>query len=209
MHAMQHRLIVMMLMLLPTASMFGQFKENLNTPDSIVARNLVWVPFDESTMGAQAGCGLGFAGVGIAIGLAASPTGGDAGGVAGGIAIFLGGTIAAMGLPEGIYLGGKWMGGNGSWWATLGGCLVGGLVGLVPNIFIKYGDFGVTAVVFAVGALSGGIAGYHLSASPIEREDHAGTTSLRRSPFVDKGMSPQEPRGIRQSVQITIVSIRL
>ena len=199
MHAITSTLIVAMLVPIITTSMAGQFKEGTNAPDSIAARNFLWVPFDGSTMGVQAACGLGFAGVGIAVGVAASPHGSDASGVQGGLALMLGAAIASFGLPEGIYLGGKWMGGNGNWWATAGGCIAGGLLALVPNIFIKYGDTGVTAVVFGVGALAGGITAYNLSASPIEGGNRAATSFLRPGPSVEKGML----------VRITIVSIRL
>jgi hypothetical protein len=141
--------------------------------------------------------------------LAASPKGGDASGVRGGIALFVGAALASIGLPEGIYLGGKWMGGNGGWWPTLGGCAAGGLLGLVPNIFVKYGDAGVTAVVLGIGALAGGIVGYNLSASPIDEGKKAAASYLQSSRSAGKGMPHLFPSVVSPSIQITILTIQL
>lgn len=192
-----------------TSPLFGQFKDTTNGLASIPTGNIVWAPFDKPTIWVQAGCGIGLAGAGIAIGYAATPKEGDASGVGTGMAEALGLTIAAIGLPLGTYLGGQWMGGNGGWWATLGGCIVGGCVGLVPNIFIKYDNATVTAIVFCVTAVAGGIVGYHLSASPVLDANGAGSSLRWFNPTDVKRSGDLALDTYRPNVRITVVSIRL
>jgi hypothetical protein len=192
-----------------SVSLFGQFKDTANVLPGIPAGHPGWSPFDGPTIWVQAACGIGFAGAGIALGYAAKPKEGDASGVGTGIAEALGLTIAAIGLPLGTYLGGQWMGGNGGWWATLGGCVVGGCVGLLPNIFIKYDNATVTAIVFCVTAVAGGIVGYHLTASPVSDEQGAGSTLRLFSPTDVKRSGDLALDISRPNVRITVVSIRL
>jgi hypothetical protein len=62
------------------------------------------------------------------------------------------------------------MGGNGSFWATLGGCAAGLLIGFIPNALNVNKNEAVSVVVFGLCAIGGGIAGYNLSSSPVYEE---------------------------------------
>ena len=142
---------------------------NLDT-DSIAAHNMLWKPFSGSTIAVQASGGIIFAAAGAGIGYLAAPQSGDASGVQGGLAFALGVTLVSIGLPAGIYIGGNLMGGNGSFWATLGGCAAGLLIGFIPNALNVNKNEVVSVVVFGLCAIGGGITGYNLTASPVYEE---------------------------------------
>ncbi len=107
-----------------TTLLFAQPKENTNQLDSIIAHNMLWKPFDEKTISVQAACGLGLAGTFITA-YAMRPKVGDASGVGGGLAALFVSMFGSIAIPTGEYYGGKWMGGNGSWWYTVGGTILG------------------------------------------------------------------------------------
>ena len=97
------------------------------------------------------------------------------------------------------------MGGNGSWWSTLGGCIVGGGLAFLP---IAGGD--KDAIIWiGIGALGGGITAYHLSASPVYEAGGIPTSSLQRRPNVETGLHALAPSMHQQNFQITVLSIKL
>ena len=136
-------------------------------PDSIAAQNILWKPFDKNTIVVQALGGILFAAGGAAIGYLATPKSGDASGVGGGLAFVLGVTLTSIALPTGIYIGGNIMGGDGGLWYTLGGCIAGLAVGFLPNTLNVKKNVNVSAVLFGLCTVGGGIAGYNLSASTV------------------------------------------
>lgn len=138
--------------------------------DSIAAQNMLWKPFSGNTIAVQVSGGLLFAAAGAGIGYLAAPQSGDASGVQGGLAFALGATLVSIGLPAGIYLGGNIMGGNGNFWATLGGCAAGLLIGFIPNALNVNKNDAVSIVVFGLCAIGGGVTGYNLTASPVYEE---------------------------------------
>jgi hypothetical protein len=85
------------------ASMLAQYMADTSVRDSIPARNLGWIPVDKAALWVQARTGIGFAAAGITVVYAASPKNGDPRGVATGMEIFLGATIASVGVPQGTY----------------------------------------------------------------------------------------------------------
>ena len=149
---------------------------NLKT-DSIAAQNILWKPFNTNTIVVQALGGSLLAAAGVAIGYLATPKSGDASGVGEGLAFALGVTLASIGLPTGIYIGGNIMGGNGNFWATLGGCAAGLLIGFAPNALNVNKNEAVSVVVFGLCTIGGGIAGYNLSASPVYEESEISSLS--------------------------------
>lgn len=153
---------------------------NLKT-DSIAAQNMLWKPFNTNTIVVQALGGILFTAGGAAIGYLTNPKSGDASGVGGGLAFALGVTLVSIGLPTGIYIGGNIMGGNGNFWATLGGCAAGLLIGFIPNALNVNKNEAVSVVVFGLCTIGGGIAGYNLSASPVYEEREI--SSFRKGPI--------------------------
>lgn len=152
--------------------------------DSIAAHNMLWKPFTTNTIVVQALGGILFAAGGAAIGYLATPKSGDASGVGGGIAFALGATLTSIALPTGIFLGGNIMGGNGGFWYTLGGCIVGLAVGFLPNTLNVEKNVNVSAVLFGLCTISGGIAGYNLSASPVyEKKEISSSTNVLIHPY--------------------------
>jgi len=192
-----------------TMSSFGQTKENTNQLDSIIAHNMLWKPFDEKTIGVQAACGLGLAGTFITA-YAMRPKVGDASGVGAGLAALFVSTFGSIAIPTGVYYSGKWMGGTGGWWYTVGGTILGGgTVGpLLALLFAPHGHFIDIAVAIAVGALGGGIAAYHLSATPIY-ETNVNSTYLPKSPLNnERRMCSLPPNIYQQSFQVTVLFLK-
>ena len=152
-------------------------------------------------MAVQAVSGIGLAAVSFAL-----LPGSHSEGLGAGIAIVLASMLGAASLPTGVYYSGNLMGGNGELWPTLGGCLVGGGLGVLPNIITGHGQVGPAAVRVGIGALAGAIAGYHLSASPIYEKDGTSSSLLKRKLTTDDTLSffnklrfnfsPQEGYGI-------------
>lgn len=138
-------------------------------PDSIDAHNILWKPFDLTTVGVQAVSGIGFAAAGFALGYLTKRKGGDASGLGEGLTILLASTLGAIALPTGVYFSGNWMGGNGGYWSTLGGGIVVGGLAILPIALAGRSDAGGQILV-VIAALGGGIAGYNLSASPVYEE---------------------------------------
>jgi len=193
---MKNKFILNFFLIVITVSLFGQENYNVHTicdlglnnlpydyyslplnysdqnPDSIAAHNILWKPFDLTTVGVQAVSGIGFAAVGFALGYLRKPKGGDASGVGGGLAILLASTLGAIALPIGVYFSGNWMGGNGGYWSTFGGSIVVGGLAILPIAIAGRSDV-VSQVLVVIAALGGGIAGYNLSASPVYEEKEA------------------------------------
>ena len=148
------------------------------TADSAV-NQLQWVPFDAATIGVQARVSLGGAAIvgGIAMGIAAgSVQNRGINSLAAGLTILIVGSVAtAVAIPTGVYYGGEWMGGNGSYaWTMIAGASASALTAL-PLVLRGDIKLGTLVTLFLVSGLTGSILGYHLSASPVYESDGGAT----------------------------------
>lgn len=138
--------------------------------DSTLLAPAVWKPFNVETIALQMTTGAVGAGLASALTMALlSETSGKAGspGFAASIIIFfVGSAVTAIAVPTGVYLGGEWSGGNGSFASTLfmglGFCAATLVVVPVPDT-----NFGILVAAYLVSNLVGSILGYNLSASPV------------------------------------------
>lgn len=103
-----------------------------------------------ATAGALGGIGAGLLGHALWNDQFAPPLGGTWFGASVGFAVL---------APIGVWLVGKWLDGNGSWWTTLVGDLVGAAVGAASVIF---GGPEATPVLFAL-PLAGSLIGYEMT----------------------------------------------
>jgi photosystem II stability/assembly factor-like uncharacterized protein len=141
-----------------------------------------WRPFDLPTMLIQIPTGFGG---GLVMGLAGGLLGAAIDGKNSAAAtIILGGGGAFFGVPAGVYFGGKWMGGNGTYGSTLlygYALLLGGalLTAAAPPL-------GVIVMVLSP------VLAYHLSASPVYQSDNSallGTTNTKLAGWPNSGPS--------------------
>lgn len=139
------------------------------------ARHLLWKPFDAKTIGTQILTGAAGAviGTGLLFGAYYLAFQGDVDLT--GFILFT--AASSLVFPTGVYLGGRWSGGNGSWlWTTIGSLGAGGLM-LVPNILANTGDMLMSYARVVVFAYAGAILGYHLSARPVYQSENANVTA--------------------------------
>ena len=139
--------------------------------DSLLSKK-PWKPFNTVTIAVQVPAGVAFgAAAGLAVGYLLFPRNsnlndlGDE--VLAGIAAV---AAAGVGVPSGVYFAGNWMGGNGSFSATLTWSGYGALGGIVLGSLTRSG------VVGGVVYLAGTIVGYHLSASQATSEQSSPPT---------------------------------
>jgi len=172
-------------------------------PDSSSAANIIWKPFDLPTVAVQTLGGSAFAAGVFALILSGS----DASGEGEGFAILGATVLGIFALPTGMYLTGNWMGGNGGYWSTLGGCVLGGGVAVLPIAIAGHSDTGGQVLVL-LAALAGGIAGYNLSASPVYKANESASFDLRTVPMLARGSYSMNTGFDHSSVQVTIFSMR-
>lgn len=84
---------------------------------------------------------------------------------------------AVIGVPTGIYLVGEACGGDGNYWATLGGTLAGAVVPTAFAVLASENDslWPVHLLLWTTLPLAGGVIGYELSQS----EPGSGTPAAR------------------------------
>jgi hypothetical protein len=128
----------------------------------------------------------GLGGLLLGVAAASTNTNNREGGFGIGAAI---GAIALVGAgllePVGVYLAGRWSGANGSYWATLGGDVVGIGAGvglglstlLIPKEYRKIPSYILIPIALAM-PLAGSIAGYELTTSY-----RAGTQTATKQAF--------------------------
>ncbi|MFA6234208.1 MAG: hypothetical protein WC824_08490, partial [Bacteroidota bacterium] len=138
-----------------------------------------WQPYDPLTMGMQALFGAVGGVAGAIAGYKLSSGESGLGGFVRGIvtSYFVATLITA---PLGVYLGGEFMGGNGSIVGTIGGGAAGSLIGFAALSTVKNGEIGF-AIAY-VAAIVSPIIGYHLSASPDSTETDTMRSELTRPP---------------------------
>lgn len=148
----------------------------------VAADTVTWRRWDGPTLGLQAATGAGGAiaglagGAAIGFGLAWGLSGGslrpDQRAAAGTLAALFGVLGAVVGLPYGVQWGGERRGGNGSFWAALGGELLGGAIGssIASTAFpaedgkLSSGQYAGSAVLTLGLMLVGAEVAYHLTA---------------------------------------------
>ena len=153
--------------------------ENFNGADfSIEARDtshriILWKPYNIASVGVQTLTGVTSLGI---VALASVSVANDYRFPQNLAVLFIGSIVGAFALPTGVYYGGKWMGGNGGYFATVGGSLLGGLL-MLPN---GVSGYGVNKVLWVfVGTLAGAIIGYNGSASNVHGPGMNATADVR------------------------------
>jgi hypothetical protein len=176
--------------------------------DSIAAHNMLWKPFDLSTVAVQAVSGAALAASAVALGLSTLPKHPHENYLGDFAGYFFATTLGSVALPTGIVIGGELMGGNGEWLSTIEGCAVGAGLGSLPviagthypNAFLVFGG---------ILLLSGGIVGYNLSASPLYEANGTVGFSSPPNPYVEGRLRSLSSSIYQQSFQIRVLSIHL
>ncbi|MFA6233990.1 MAG: hypothetical protein WC824_07350 [Bacteroidota bacterium] len=165
-----------------------------------------WQPYDPLTMGMQALFGAvgGVSGAIAAYKLSSGESG--LGGFMRGIvtSYFVATLVTA---PLGVYLGGEFMGGNGSFVGTIAGGAAGSLIGIAALSTVKNGEIGFP-IAYAAAIVSP-IIGYHLLASPDSTETDTMRSELTRPPVHPVVKLPVDPVTPRPDFEMTLLSLPL
>ena len=118
--------------------------------------------------------------------------------------LLIGSIVGALAMPTGVYFGGKWMGGNGGYFATVGGCLLGGLL-MLPNGISGYGDNKVFWVF--VGTLAGAIIGYNGSASIVYGPGMNATANVHPSEMALRSVHPKPYNQMQSNFELLSIAM--
>ena len=175
----------------------------------IATQNIIWKPFDVPTIGVQVLLGAGLGIGAFELGYSTKPTSGDGTGMGAGFAVIIASIMGCVALPCGVIVGGDLMGGDGDPLYSIAGCILGGGVGFLPNIISGTGKVDETIALVSVTALFGGIAGYHLSASPVYASNTALSNSRRFNHNIKEEKNCFSPKRLNPNFQIIGLSIAL
>ncbi len=93
-----------------------------------------------------------------------------------------GGLGPAFATPAGVYMGGHWMGGRGTYTTALLGSIVGTVVGYGGGLLLSQptGSIGPLLILGTVGPIAGSMIGYEMSLpGPGERQASAGGAAIQ------------------------------
>ena len=180
---------------------------NDSTIVNIAAQNIIWKPFHLPTIGVQSILGAGLGIVAFEVGYSTKPKGT---GIQTSFAHLLAIMMGSAALPCGIILGGDFMGGNGDPVYTVTGCILGGGIGILSKIVSRgpNTENRIVALV-SIAALFGGIAGYHLSASPVYEPNSAPAHSRIFNNNINDEVTSLSQTGMSPSCHIIVVRINL
>jgi hypothetical protein len=165
---------------------------------SSTQRNL-WKPFDPATIAVQTLTWTGGIAASIPLGLVFALSGSNGG-------VFV---VGCLGSSFGIYLGGKWMGGNGKIILTLLGSIPGALLFVAHEK--RTDKVGNEFLLYAAIPLSflGPLFGYHLSASPVYEFNREQSSKPQLAPKVENIHQAQLPVWSPQNFRLIALSIEL